>query len=158
VLSRSSEYAVRALSYLAIRRGGDYLQTREIAAELALPAQYLSKVLRRLAEVGLLASQRGRTGGFRLEREAAQISLLDIVLPFEPSLTGLRCVLGQSLCSDQDACPLHGSWTAVRSRFYDVLEGTSLADVARRAVRRGSFPRAGLDAALPVGTAGSDPS
>ena len=148
MLSRSSEYAVRALSYLVIEGPGTYHQAREIAAALDLPPQYLTKVLRRLAETGLITSQRGRSGGFRLERPATAIPLLEIVLPFEPALTGLRCLLGQSLCSDQDACPLHGSWVAVRSRFYDVLERTSLAEVARRAVRSGSFPR--VDAALSV--------
>jgi len=152
VLSRSSEYAVRALSYLVIEGAGEVHQAREIAAALGLPAQYLTKVLRRLAETGLITSQRGRAGGFRLERAADTISLLEVVLPFEPALTGLRCVLGQSLCADQDACPLHGPWVAVRSRFYDVLERTSLAEIARRAVRGGSFPR--IDTTVPLAATG----
>jgi len=46
-------------------------------------------------------------------------------------------LLGQAYCSDEDACPLHRPLTEIRTRFFDLLEGTTLADVAVRAVRRG---------------------
>jgi Rrf2 family iron-sulfur cluster assembly transcriptional regulator len=135
MLSRSSEYAVRALSLLAVDGENQSLQSREIAARLGLPPQFLTKILRRLTTTGLVASQRGRSGGFRLTRPAESISLLDVVLPFEEAQTEIVCLLGQAYCSDQNACPLHRPLTEIRARFYDLLEGTMLADVAVRAVR-----------------------
>jgi Rrf2 family protein len=135
VLSRSAEYAVRALSLLAIHGEETSLQSREIADRLGLPPQFLTKILRRLTTTGLVASQRGRSGGFRLGREPGAISLLDVVTPFEEPHTRVACLLGQEYCSDEDACPLHAPLLEFRTKFYDLLETTTLEDVAYRAVR-----------------------
>ena len=135
MLSRSAEYAVRALSLLAIRGEETPVQSREIAERLGLPPQFLSKILRRLTATGLVASQRGRSGGFRLVREPGAISLLDVVMPFEEPRTRVACLLGQEYCTDQDACPLHQPLVEFRTKFYDLLESTTLEDVADRAVR-----------------------
>jgi len=135
VLSRSAEYAVRALSLLAVRRESDSLHSREIAEELGLPPQFLTKILRRLTATDIVASQRGRAGGFRLTRDPSSIALLDVVMPFEDQLTGVECFLGQAYCSDREACPVHDQWVAIRKSFYDLLERTTLAEVAERAIR-----------------------
>lgn len=138
MLSRSAEYAVRALSLLALRGGEGALHSAEIADELGLPPQFLSKILRRLKATDLVTSQRGRAGGFRLNRAADEISLLAVVRPFQDELTGIECLLGQTGCSDSETCPLHDRLTGIRQSFHDLLSGTTLADVAQRAVRNGS--------------------
>jgi len=135
MLTRSAEYAVRALSLLALRSGNGALHAAEIAAELGLPPQFLTKILRRLTATGLVTSQRGRTGGFRLNLDAAEISLLAVVEPFQSGLTGVECLLGQSDCTDRASCPLHGPLTEIRRSFHDLLADTTLAEVALRAVR-----------------------
>lgn len=135
MLTRSSEYAIRALALLAVTGEGRSLQSREIAARLGLPPQFLTKILRRLTAGGVVTSQRGRCGGFSLGRPPQQISLLEVVLPFEEPRTEVTCVLGQAYCSDEDACPLHRPLTEIRRRFLDVLEATTLAAVAERAIR-----------------------
>jgi Rrf2 family protein len=135
MLSRSAEYAIRALSLLAVRHDDGALHSREIAADLGLPPQFLTKILRRLTATELVASQRGRSGGFRLNRPADQISLIELVLQFEQQWTGVPCILGQAYCSDQAACPIHDEWVGIRKAMYDLLERTTLADVAERAVR-----------------------
>jgi Rrf2 family protein len=138
MLSRSAEYAVRALSLLALREGDSALHSAEIADELDLPPQFLSKILRRLKATDLVTSQRGRTGGFRLNRAADEISLLAVVQPFQDGLTGVECLLGQANCTDSDACPLHEPLAAIRQSFHNLLAGTTLADIAQRAVRTGT--------------------
>jgi len=135
MLSRSAEYAIRALSLLAVRHENGALHSREIAADLGLPPQFLSKILRRLTATDLVTSQRGRSGGFRLNRPADQISLIELVVPFEHQWTGVDCILGQAYCTDQAACPIHEEWVGIRKSMYDLLERTTLADVAERAVR-----------------------
>ena len=138
MLTRSAEYAVRALSLLALREGDAAFHSAEIAAELGLPPQFLTKILRRLTATDLVSSQRGRSGGFRLTRAAEEISLLEVVEPFQEGLNGVECLLGQSDCVDPESCPLHEPMAEIRQKFHGVLAGTSLADVARRAVRNGS--------------------
>ncbi len=135
MLSRSAEYAVRALSLLALREGDSALHSAEIADKLDLPPQFLTKILRRLTATDLVTSQRGRSGGFRLNRPADEISLLAVVRPFQDGLSGVECLLGQSDCTDADQCPLHDKMAGIRQSFHDLLAGTTLADVAQRAVR-----------------------
>ena len=138
VLSRSSEYAIRALALLSTQSEGNCLQSKEIASELGLPPDFLTKILRRLTATDIVSSQRGRAGGFRLEREPGGLSLMEIVTPFEGKFTGVECLIGQAYCSDRHACPLHHDWVAIRRRFWDLLERTPLSAIADRAVR-GSF-------------------
>ncbi len=149
VLSRSSEYAIRALALLSQQDSGNSLQSKEIAAELGLPPDFLTKILRRLTATDIVSSQRGRAGGFRLEREASQLSLMEIVAPFEGTFTGVECLIGQAYCSDAHACPLHHDWVAIRRRLWDLLERTALADVAERAVRGPFLNNLGRDDAAP---------
>jgi len=143
MLTRSAEYAVRALSLLSLQEGDQALHSAEIASELGLPPQFLTKILRRLTSTDLVSSQRGRTGGFRLNRAADEISLLAVVRPFQDGLSGIECLLGQAECTDPESCPLHEPWAEIRRSFHDLLADTTLADVAARAVRSGS-PITGL--------------
>ena len=138
MLTRSAEYAVRALSLLALRDGDGALHSAEIAAELGLPPQFLTKILRRLTATDLVSSQRGRTGGFRLTRQADEISLLEVVEPFQDGLAGVECLLGQAECTDPEDCPLHEPMAEIRRQFHDLLTHTTLTEVAARAVRNGS--------------------
>jgi len=139
VLSRSAEYAIRALSLLSGQQDNGALHSREIAAKLDLPPDFLTKILRRLTTTDLVTSQRGRTGGFRLNRPPEEISLLAVVSPFESQWSGVECLLGQAYCSDRDACPVHGPWMEIQKNLYDLLEKTTLADVAQRAARGAPF-------------------
>lgn len=139
MLSRSSEYAVRALSFLATRKERSWLLSRSIAEELGIPPPFLAKILQTMATVGILSSQRGRGGGFRLQRDPATISLYEIVEPFDHLGHRTLCILGQQLCGEEHACPLHFAWKASRDTFLAALRATSLADVARMEFT-GSFP------------------
>ena len=111
------------------------LISADAKSQRGLPPQFLTKILRRLTATDLVTSQRGRSGGFRLNRPADQISLLELVLPFEHQWDGVECILGQAYCTDQAACPIHDEWVGIRRSIFALLERTTLADVADRAVR-----------------------
>jgi Rrf2 family protein len=114
--------------------------SREIAEELGIPPPFLAKVLQVLATTGILDSQRGRGGGFRLARDPESLSLYEIVEPFDHLGDRKICVLGQKVCSEEAACPLHNAWKATRGLFLSALQGTTLASVERMNVP-GGFPR-----------------
>lgn len=146
-ISRSSEHAIRALTYLAQESGtGGYHLAREMAERLGIPAPFLGKLLPPLVVRGILHSQRGRNGGFRLARAADEIALLEVVDALEPMSGARRCVLGQVHCSDERACPLHDTWQSVFEGFRDRLRSTTLADVLRHCSRR---PTSGYPVATP---------
>lgn len=144
-ISRSSEYAIRALAYIALE-GDRWVLNREIAKELSLPPQFLTKILGVLAREGLLESQRGRTGGFRLARSPKRIRLLEIVDPFDRLSSKEPCVLGQSVCDSSQPCPLHESWKTIRDEFRDLFRRTTLQEIVTASFA-GTFPRAGIKAA-----------
>jgi Rrf2 family protein len=132
------------------------MHSKEIADRLGLPPQFLTKILRRLTATGLVTSQRGRAGGFRLDRPPGAISLLEVVMPFEEPRTEITCLLGQAFCSDHEDCPLHEPYLAIRTAFYDLLENTTLADVAVRAIRRPA-PSVSRDPAESQSSAATEP-
>lgn len=131
LLTRTSQYAIRAAIHLA-GRNGRASQVGEIAEALDLPRNYLSKILHRLARAGVLASERGRSGGFRLAVDPAALSLERIVEPVEPGVGARRCLLGRAECRDADPCPVHERWRELSERIGVFLRETTLADLARR--------------------------
>lgn len=131
MLSQSSIYAVRALTWLAQQTDHRFHLARDMAEVLGLPAPFLGKVLQPLVARGILHSQRGRSGGFRLARPASDVSLQQVVESQEDLEKRRGCVLGQTECSRHDVCPLHEWWSETTERFFATLEKTSLADMAR---------------------------
>ena len=129
MISRSSEYAIRALTHLATQDDGHHRLARDMAERLGIPAPFLGKVLQPLVARGLLHSQRGRSGGFKLARRSDEIRLVDIVEALETLHPADTCLLGQSECRDEAACPLHAYWQAAARSFHERLRGTTLADL-----------------------------
>ncbi len=136
-ISRSSEYAIRALTYLAMQ-GPDsgFVLAKQMAERLGIPAPFLGKTLQPLVARGILESQRGRRGGFRLAAPASEVTLYQIVDAIEHLDSVRQCFLGQAECSDERACPMHEYWKAASEKFEAQLTNTTLADVVRFCERR----------------------
>jgi Rrf2 family protein len=130
MLTQTSEYALRAMVYLARREQGAYAGVKDIAEATGLPANYLAKILQQLAKGGVLESQKGFGGGFRIAQELDKIRLLAIVDPLENISKFRRCVLGQRECNDEVACPLHDAWKRICNEYLGALEHTTLQDIA----------------------------
>lgn len=151
MLSKSSEYAIRALTYLAQREGdGRHYLARDMAEHLSIPAAFLGKVLQPLVTRGLLHSRRGRSGGFRLDRPASDITLIQIAEAEETMHSGDVCILGQRECDAAHACALHESWMRASRSVRDRLVRTSLADLVQHAEAN-----PGCAYPLPTGSAGA---
>ncbi len=131
MISRSSEYAIRALTYMALQETATFHLAQDMARELAIPPAFLGKVLQPLVTRGILASQRGRGGGFRLIRPADQVFLAEIISTQENLERSRQCVLGQGECSNEHSCPLHHEWRSRTDSFLEQLAQTSLADLLR---------------------------
>lgn len=130
MLSQTAEYALRAVLAIAADPGGQ-LGAAQLAQRLDVPRNYLSKTLHQLARAGVLDSTRGKSGGFRLGRDARRITLLEVVQPFD-DITGRRiCLLGRPVCSDHTACTAHMRWKAVSERTAEFFRETTVADLIR---------------------------
>ena len=148
IFSRTSQYAIQALIYLATQPRGQPVLNREIADSLGVPTAYLAKILHDLARGHILDSSRGRRGGFRLRSGAEASSLLDIVLLLEGMRIRRECLLGLKECGDETACPVHRKWKRVKHEMLDYLGGLTLGHLAE-AVERGQYRLSDLPQALP---------
>lgn len=127
--TRSTEYAIRALTHLALNKeGGRYHLAREMSKELGIPAPFLGKILQPLVMRGILESQRGRNGGFRLCREPEEVTLFDIANSQlqEPIYEKRVCFLGQAECTDERGCPMHEYWKLTWAEFEEKMSRTTL--------------------------------
>ncbi len=125
---------------------GEFFLARHMAEKLGVPAPFLGKVLQQMVGRGLLVSQRGRNGGFRLAVPASQISLYQIVDSQEDLGRAGQCFLGQSECTDERACPMHNFWKVTASEFLQQLVNTTLTDLVRFCEERpeSGYPRPGF--------------
>ncbi len=131
MLSRTSEYALRALIHLAQHEEDWPISGAHVAGETGIPAKYLSKILGDLVRAGVLDSFPGKTGGFRLRRSAKSLSLLDVLAPFE-QFDRRRCPFGNEDCSDEHPCNAHDQWKKVIETEQRFLIKTTVRDIALR--------------------------
>ena len=138
ILSRTSQYAVQALIYMATQTSTSPVLNKDIAAQLGVPAPYLAKILQGLAKGNLLFSFRGRLGGFCLREDGNKITLMQVLLLTEGPAFTESCMLGLKKCSDETACPLHFRWVPVKKVIIDMLQDTTLEKLAK-AVESGKY-------------------
>lgn len=129
-LSQTSGYAILALACLDAP-GGEWRLAREIAAEIDVPAPYLSKILHSLALANVILAKRGYRGGFTLARPAASINVIEIVEAVDGHRWIGKCLLGLSECSDERGCPTHAFWKATRTEIERRLRRLTLVEVAK---------------------------
>jgi len=136
MLSQTAEYALRAVLYLAEHCGSESqpLRVDEIASDLGIPANYLSKTLQTLVRGHVLRSVRGPKGGFCLVRPPDQITLFDVVAPYGDLDADRKCLLGRPECSDRNPCPAHNAWKQTSDQLARFFRTTTVADVQRTGV------------------------
>jgi Rrf2 family iron-sulfur cluster assembly transcriptional regulator len=130
MLTLTGEYALRAMIYLAQHTDDWPISSNRIAEQAGVPAKYLSRILGDLVRAGVLDSLRGRGGGFQMIRSPVQVSLYDVLAPFEESKRPRRCPFGNALCNEADPCLAHHRWKKVQEARQRFLQTTSLYSVA----------------------------
>lgn len=136
MLSKSAEYAIRAIHCLASLGRGEPVPASELADRVGVPENYLSKLLHRLQQAGVVTSRRGRGGGFTLAADPSRIALAEIVEPFDPDLLHRRCLLGRPECRDDSPCAAHEPWMEAAGALRRFFLETSVAEIGPRS--RGS--------------------
>ncbi len=132
MITKTGLHAVRAMVALARLPQGAYAGATSIAKEIGAPQNYLGKLLQTLAREGLVHSQKGLGGGFRLARDPQAISLLDVVEPIEQISRWSGCILGHPQCSDEVPCAIHDRWKSVRNAYLRLLTQTTIADLVAK--------------------------
>lgn len=127
-ISGTTQYALRAVLFVAEHGTDEPVRVDAIAAALNVPRNYLSKTLHSLARAGVLRSGRGPRGGFQLAAPAGEISLARVAAPFD-NLGARNCLLGRTACGWKNPCSVHPRWEAVSNSLQAFFRDTTIADL-----------------------------
>lgn len=129
-ISKLSDYAILLLLHLARAPGESVLASRELAERTGMPAATASKLLKALTKGGLVVSQRGVQGGYRLSRPATEISVGEALRAIEGPVALTECQdVGGEGCARAETCELRPSWTSVNAVVRSTLERMTLAEL-----------------------------
>jgi Rrf2 family protein len=133
-VSRRTDYATRALLVLSLEGGGP-LKLEELAARTAVPQSVLEEVMPTLRTAGIVRSERGPTGGYRLNKGAEEITLERVVRLFQGQLAPIGCATRHNPepCPMTVGCTLREVWEEIRDATISLLGGVTFADLAARA-------------------------
>ena len=140
-LSKLTDYAVVVLTRLA-RDGaaaplGPVQNALSIAGETGIAEPTVAKVLKLLAQAGLVEGVRGPRGGYRLTRPMASMPLSDVIVAIDGPIALTACVDGGTgMCEAEGICPVRGRWDPVNEAIRRTLSGITLADLAPPPRRR----------------------
>lgn len=140
MLSRSGIHAVRALVALAQLPEGEFKGAAALAESTDAPPNYLGKLLQALSREGLVQSQKGLGGGFRLAQDPNDITMYDVIRSIEDVRRWTQCIFGGNGCSDKNPCAVHDRWATVRDSYLHMLKTTRLVDLLPTAQHRGTKP------------------
>jgi Rrf2 family protein len=127
-ISGTSQYAIRAVVYVATYGADEPVRVGPIAKALDVPQNYLSKTLYALARAGVLRSLRGPRGGFQLAVSPERLTLARVAAPFD-EVGERHCLLGRPQCGDRSPCAVHARWTDVSGSLQDFFRNTTVADL-----------------------------
>ena len=134
-LGTRTRYSARAMVDLALNyeNGNGVVTVKEIAARQQVSPKYLEHLLASLRAAGLVRSVRGAKGGHTLTRPPAQINLREIYHVFEGTDGFVECTTSPDICDRPDGCVTQEIWAQMYDACMEILESTTLEDLARRA-------------------------
>jgi Rrf2 family protein len=147
MLSQKARYAIRALSVLAELPPGEQAQIAGIADAARVPRKFLEQILVDLKKRGLVHSQRGKHGGYRLSRSADDIVLAEVIRTIDGPLALSPCASRMAYrkcddCVDEATCAIRKVLLEVRDATADILEHRTLASMKELASPRRKKPAA----------------
>ncbi|WP_295659790.1 Rrf2 family transcriptional regulator [uncultured Nocardioides sp.] len=129
-VSAKSDYALRALIEMAGRSDGLPVSAEELGRQQDIPHGFLQAILADLRRSGVVVSQRGQSGGWRLARPAGEVSVADVIRAVDGPLVSVYGLRPESVRYNDSAEVLQHVWIAARSSLRDVFEHVSIQQLA----------------------------
>lgn len=128
LITRNTDYAVRALRFIAGKKGR-VVPVPELVGKLKIPRPFLRKILQRLNREGILKSRKGLGGGFCLARPADRIYLSELIKILQGPVKLNECIFKKKICPDQKKCPLRKKISEVENTAVRKLQAITLAEL-----------------------------
>lgn len=132
MFSKACEYGIKATIYIALQSLEEQrVSLKDIAKEINSPEAFTAKILQQLSKRNIINSMKGPTGGFLIEKNKIdQIKLSEIVSAIDGDAIYRGCGLGLEECNASQPCPLHEKFVVIRTHLKEMLERTSLYELA----------------------------
>jgi Rrf2 family protein len=128
-LTKKASYGLIAAVELARAPEGTSRSAVWIAERYDLPIAFIEKILHELKQAGLVASRKGRSGGYLLGIAAERVSVRWVLEALGENLDLVECLDGGTSCRLTGVCPTQGAWRTINDRFRDLLDRISVADL-----------------------------
>lgn len=131
-ITKLTDYAIVVLADMMKPAPGDAHAARDVAKRTRIPQPTVSKVLKQLTRAGLVGSERGKNGGYRLARHPSEISVADIIDAVEGPIAVTECSTDATgACELEGCCALEANWVRINEVIRHALRDITLADMSR---------------------------
>ena len=132
MFSKTCEYGIKAVVFVAGKAiEGEKTSLKDVAGAIESPIAYTSKILQQLAHANIISTYKGPTGGYNIAKQTMKdVRLEHIVNAIDGDSIYEGCGLGFHKCSDDTPCPVHNHFTKIRENLRQMLESTSVYDLA----------------------------
>jgi Rrf2 family protein len=130
--NQATDYAFRVVLFLGQLPAAAIVRGPEIAVSQNIPSRFLLKIMRSLAQAGIIKSFRGVAGGYALAKSPAQVSLYDVIAAMEGPVVIQRCLSDPDSCTrrSEAVCPVHQALDTVQVALVDKLRSIKFAELA----------------------------
>lgn len=128
-ISKLTDYGIVLLVELANGENLASRNARSMAEATSLPLPVVSKILKSLAQGGLLTSQRGTKGGYALARRPEEITVAEIIVALEGPIALTECSAGPGRCDQETACPVRDPWQRIHQSILEMLKRETLREL-----------------------------
>jgi Rrf2 family protein len=132
LITRNTDYAVRAACYLAKHEGGAVPASR-LVADLGMPRPFLRKIMQSLTRAGLVRSYRGAGGGFVLAVNPSKLRISKIIGVFQGPFRLNECLFRKRICPDRRVCPLRKRIGAIEAAAVAEIGGITIGSLIKEA-------------------------
>ena len=130
VIRRNTDYAIRAMVFLASSKGDGVVTAAEIAEKEAIPYELVCKLLQRLKKKKIVQSIMGAKGGYTLRQKPSEISILKVIEAIQGPVSLNRCLLNVKFCSRKRSCPVSKNLAKLQKTINDYLKSVKLSKLA----------------------------
>ena len=139
-ISTKGRYAVRVMIDLASQPTGENISLKRVASRQAISEKYLEMIVGMLVKEKLLISTRGKSGGYRLAKEASEYTILEILEAVEGSLAPVTCLVPEENdCQRYDSCSAIFIWEELYAQIRNYLRSVTLEDAKNNGIKSGSI-------------------
>ena len=128
-ITKETDYGVMLLARLAAEPRGAVWNAREVSEQVGLPLPMVSKILRNLARGKILASHRGASGGYSLDRSPDTTSVAEVVRALEGPIALVQCGTEPGACDQEPCCPTRTIWARISGEIERALDRIPISEM-----------------------------